>query len=121
MFKVPEKYRLTIGDFASDKSYGNNGIFIIQVGRFKQIRCIASDGEGWEHVSVGIMENGKPFTPKWNEMAIVKDIFWHAEDCVIQFHPPKSEYVNCHPNILHLWCEIGVKYKTPHKSLIGIK
>ena len=121
MFKVPEMYRLKKGAFASDASYGNQGVFIIPEGRFKQIRVIASDGEGWEHCSVGIMENGKSYMPTWDEMNKVKDLFWGPEDCVVQFHPPKSEYVNSHPYILHLWRECGKNIKTPNTDLIGIK
>lgn len=120
MFKVPEKYRLKTGQLGSDESYGNNGVFTIQIDRFKQIRCIASDGEGWEHVSVSIMENRRRiFTPNWDEMCYVKALFWDDEDIIIQFHPPRSEYVNFHPNVLHLWRQSGIIYQTPKKSLIG--
>lgn len=29
--------------------------------------------------------------------------YWKAEECVMQFHPPKSAYINCHSGTLHLW------------------
>ena len=121
MFKVPEKYRLKTGILGSDESFGNQGVFVIPEGRLKQIRIIASDGEGWEHCSISINERGKTFIPTWDEMCKVKNLFWDDEDCVIQFHPPKSEYVNCHPDVLHLWRESGINYKTPNKILIGHK
>lgn len=54
---------------------------------------------GWEHVSVSL----KNRCPYWEEMRFVKDIFWREDELVLQFHPPKAEYVNIHPNVLHLW------------------
>jgi hypothetical protein len=56
-------------------------------------------GEPWDHVSVSKIDN----IPTWNEMAYVKGMFFGDDECVIQFHPPASQYVNIHPNVLHLW------------------
>lgn len=53
----------------------------------------------WEHVSVSL-ENR---CPTWDEMCFVKDLFWEPEECVIQYHPPRSKYVNNHPYVLHMW------------------
>lgn len=126
MFKVPEKSRLKTGTLGSDKSYGNNGIFIMELrwpgGTPEEVRCIASDGEGWEHVSVSIKKpNGITRIPSWDEMCMVKELFWDKEDCIVQFHPPKSQYVNMHPNVLHLWRKQGIKFETPPSILIGFK
>ena len=45
--------RITIGPYASDASDGFNGMFEFALpGIPQRIRCIASDGEGWQHVSV---------------------------------------------------------------------
>lgn len=94
MFKVPERYRVTTGPLPSNKSAGNNGLFFIG-----GLRVIASDGLGWEHVSVSRAKR----TPSWDDMCRVKSLFWGEDDLVVQFHPPKSEYVNNHPYCLHLW------------------
>lgn len=94
MFHVPEKYRVKTGSCGSDKSHGNNGAF--QLGR---LNIVASDQEGWEHVSVSLTDR----QPRWNEMCKIKDLFWDKEDCVIQYHPPESKYVNNHPYVLHMW------------------
>ena len=56
-----------------------------------------------EHVSVSLRRR----CPTWDEMCMVKDIFWADEECVVQFHPPKSKYVNFHPYCLHLWRKVG--------------
>ncbi len=45
------------------------------------LMCIASDGEGWEHVSITIRGNR---CPNWKEMCFIKDLFWGEEDTVIQ-------------------------------------
>ena len=60
---------------------------------------VGEDEEGWEHVSVSRVDR----IPSWNDMCLVKDTFWGPEDTIVQFHPPKSQYVNCHLNCLHLW------------------
>lgn len=56
-----------------------------------------------------------------SEMCKVKDLFWGEEDCVVQFHPPKSVYVNNHEFVLHLWRKIGSQFETPPGILVGIK
>lgn len=81
------------------------------------IAVIASWGGGWEHVSVSLARR----CPTWEEMCMVKDIFWGEEECVVQFHPPRSEYVNRHPYCLHLWKKIGEEYETPPKEYVGLK
>ena len=77
-----------------------------------------SYGGGWEHVSVALF-GGK--TPSWNDMCALKDMFWNNEECVVQFHPPKSEYVNNVENCLHLWKPIGQEFPIPDSILVGIK
>lgn len=81
------------------------------------LRVIASDGGGWEHVSVSTEFR----IPTWDEMCFIKSLFWDPEDCVVQFHPPASQYVNCHPYVLHLWREVGRNWPTPPMWMIGPK
>lgn len=121
MFKAPEKYRVKKGRLASDKSYGANGAFYIPnaITKGRDLFCIASDGLGWEHVSVHVENRGKERTPYWDEMNFIKDLFWDEEDAVIQIHAPKSEYVNRHENTLHLWRPIGVELHLPDKRMVG--
>jgi len=115
MFKAPHEYLtehplLGIGD-------GNNGFFTFKKNNITYY-CIASDGEGWEHVSVSLSVKR---TPNWEEMCMIKDLFWDEEDVVIQIHPKKSEYVNNHNYCLHLWRPVNENIKTPHNELVGIK
>lgn len=66
--------------------------------------CIASWGGRWDHVSVHVYMGGEMTRiPSWEEMCFIKDLCWLAEECVVQFHPPKSQYKNDHPHVLHLW------------------
>lgn len=104
--------------YVSDDSYGFNGLFRFMVkGRF--VRCIVSDGEGWQHVSVTIEGERRP--PPWDVMCAIKDLFWEPEDWVVQFHPAHSEYVNNHPGCLHLWRPTNVELPKPDSLLVGIK
>lgn len=124
MFHVPNKYRLrTHPILGSDDNSGNNGAFtIIQWdGSDRQLWIIASDEGGWEHVSIHVSRNKQLRTPNWNEMCFIKNLFWDEEDVVIQYHPKKSEYVNNHPNTLHLWRQIGVEFPTPPMNYVGTK
>jgi hypothetical protein len=100
----------------SDARFGNNGAFILPAaaGRAK-LAIIASDGDGWEHVSVSTSYR----CPTWGEMCAVKSLFWGPEDLVVQYHPPASEYVNNHPYCLHLWKPIGVLLPNPPLWMVG--
>lgn len=61
--------------------------------------------DGWEHVSVSPKK--KFNIPTWNDMCIVKDIFWNSEEEAYQIHPKKNQYVNSVNNCLHIWKPIG--------------
>lgn len=109
--------RITKGSMRSDDSYGMNGAFEV-TGPKGKLRIIASDQEGWEHVSVSPAKNDR--TPTWEEMTFVKSLFWGEEETVIQYHPPKSRYVNNHPYVLHLWKPIGIEIPLPPVYMVGI-
>lgn len=118
MFQVPEKYRIRRGPLASGPDDGNNGAFMIRSLKIKStLFAIASDGGGWEHVSVSRQKS----TPSWDEMCFIKDLFWGQEDCVVQFHPPASEYVNVHQHCLHLWRPTTGEILMPPSFMVGPK
>jgi hypothetical protein len=114
-FHVPEGYRLREGPLASDESYGNNGAFVLPgLHGWKPLAIIASNGLGWEHVSVHALDaSGRECTPTWSEMCRAKDAFWDSEDIVMQLHPRRSEYINEHPHVLHLWRPVGQEIPQP--------
>lgn len=121
-FHVPDAHRIQTGPFGSTRTAGNNGAFELpsRVSSARQLFLVASDGLGWEHVSVSVRRTrGGTSTPVWDEMCQVKTLFWDAEDVVVQFHPAKSAYVNFHPHTLHLWRPIDATIPTPPASLVG--
>lgn len=125
MFKVPENYRLKKGLLASDETFGCNGIFNIPMNHNTiTAQCLVSDGAGFEHVSVTLLNKKVKFIPRcptWEEMCIIKDTFWDKEDCVIQYHPPASQYISNHPYCLHLWRPTDIEIPIPPMILVGTK
>lgn len=113
MFQVPEKFRAAAPGYPPGDAH--NGFFVIRLMHGQVVRAIASNGMGWEHVSVSRADR----CPTWDEMCQVKDLFWGPEDCVVQFHPPKSQYVNVHPYCLHLWRRMDSDFSTPPTLLVG--
>jgi hypothetical protein len=137
MFKVPESFRqkFDAGHLYETKEGEKFGVFVIPH-HGNVLFCIATEGDEtipWEHVSVSVKRivhkkgNGRKSTkiydlnrcPTWEEMCIVKDLFWDETDTVVQFHPPKSEYVSQHHYTLHLWRKIGQEFETPPSEAVG--
>ncbi len=114
-----ERYRERQGPYASNPG-DDYGMF--QLPGFGQtLRVLASPGDAhedipWEHVSVSL----KNRCPNWREMCYVKDLFWDAEECVMQLHPPRSKWINNHPYCLHLWKPIAVDIPMPPEITVGI-
>lgn len=72
---------------------------------------IWSFGGGWEHVSIAPFN--RKYTPSWDDMCYIKDMFFKPEEWAVQYHPAKSEYVNIVENRLHLWRPINEQLPTP--------
>jgi hypothetical protein len=122
-FHVPETARLADAlDWSSTTADGNNGAFwLTSPEPGWHLLALVSDGDGWEHVSVSarVGGRGRTRTPTWKEMAYVKALFWEDEDVVVQYHPRKSEYVNCHKDVLHLWRPTSFEMPTPPPEFVG--
>jgi hypothetical protein len=106
-----------IPPFQSKPEDGFNGMFLLKLNGMG-VCCVASDGEGWQHVSVSLQSQN---VPSWSIMCQVKDLFWEPEDWVVQFHPAESEYVNFHPGCLHLWRCLTQPFPTPDRLLVGVR
>ena len=117
------KHRVRGGQFQSDDSFGFNGMFHFQLPDRNGpvlVRCLASDGGGWRHVSVSFP--GHPTrTPSWEIMCKVKDLFWEEDRAVIQIHPKKADYVNHHKGCLHLWECLEAEQPLPPSNYVGPK
>ena len=88
----------------------DNGVFKVRI-KGKRYMIVASAGGGWEHVSVS--PYGSSNVPPWEVMCAVKDMFFYPEECVVQYHPKKSEYINLATNVLHLWRPTDSEMPTP--------
>ena len=107
-------------DFQIMRKGFDGGMGVFTKGSLKNMTVIWSYGGGWEHVSI----DGKNRTPTWDEMCSIKDMFFSDDECCVQYHPPKSEYVNNIPHCLHIWKPIEQYSGTlpiPPSLLVGIK
>lgn len=97
-----EKYRLPKEELRLYGVHGDNGngCFKVYVNG-RSFYVIASNGGGWDHLS--IHPKNQKRCPTWEEMCAIKDMFFDPEECVVQYHPPKSDYVNISQFVLHLW------------------
>jgi hypothetical protein len=121
-FRCPDLYRVRSGPYGSDSGDNFGAFFVPTRQHTAPLKILASDGLGgehepWEHVSVSLPDR----CPTWKEMSLVKSLFWADTDCVIQFHPPRSEYVNNHDFCLHLWRPVGREIPLPPSILVGFK
>jgi len=117
-----EQFRLTKGTMKSEPG-DKFGAFFIGRGQV-QIIIIASCGTPeipWEHVSARARTNKGERVPTWEEMCWLKSLFWEPEECVVQFHPPESQYVNNHPYVLHLWRCITTPFPQPPSIAVGFR
>ena len=128
--KFPEQYRWKEGPgpmFGSEEG-DEWGFFIIPSHKApgnNALKIMATAGHDdygeagkWEHVSVSLRDNPAK-CPTWEAMCFVKSLFWEDEECVVQFHPTKSEYVNRHKGCLHLWKLRSEEFPMPPRECVG--
>ena len=113
-----EKWRVKERQFAS-RPFEDFGAFLIPGPHGRELKVLASSGDAslgieWEHVSVSLSNR----CPNWVEMCFVKDLFWDAEETVMQLHPPRSRWVNNHPNCLHMWRPKGQEIPLPPQETV---
>lgn len=80
---------------------------------------ICSHGAGWNHVSVSPFK--KNIMPSYNDMRMIKDIFWNEDEVAIHIFPAKADYVNNVENCLHLWESYHKEQPLPPSCLVGIR
>lgn len=106
---------LSISFYGGDPA--GNGVFIVRTFKSgRRFNVIATDGGGWDHVSVTPLDKPNKIAT-WDEMCEIKDMFFLPEEEAIEFHPKKSEYVNLAKNCLHLWrMNDGREWPDPYKE-----
>jgi hypothetical protein len=86
-----------------------------------QLHVIASSGWpekgiNWEHVSVSLPRR----CPNWPEMEFICRLFWTEDECVMQLHPPRSQWISNHRHALHLWRPTDIAIPQPPGILVGV-
>lgn len=94
--EILESAGVTSGMYKSNPSYGFNGMFVF---KDRGLAVMASNGLGWDHVSVSRHNR----CPTWEEMCFIKGMFFEPSENVIQYHPPEDNYVNKYVYALHMW------------------
>lgn len=101
--------------------YGNagdngNGVFTMPSPVDGSIlRIIASNGGGWDHVSVTRLDR----CPTWEEMEHVKRMFFRDNETAMQLHVPLKNHINVHPYCLHLWRPQNKTIPLPPKGMVA--
>lgn len=87
----------------------------------KKSRCnlnfIMSWGAGFEHLSVSMPTR----CPSWEQMCVMKELFWKDDEVCMELHPAKKDYVNNHPYCLHIWRPINQEIPLPPTIMVGLK
>lgn len=63
------------------------------------LRIIASNGEGWDHVSISLANR----CPNWHEMEQIKRLFFLDDEVAWQYHVQPVDHIDIHPFCLHIW------------------
>lgn len=77
-----------------------NGVFWVPVGG-KMFNVVASNGGGWEHVSVSPANRKRTTALTWEEMCEIKRMFFQED-----------------PLCLHMWRPIGAEMPKPPKIFV---
>lgn len=104
----------------SVSSDGFNGMFLL-IRNGRRLACIASDQDGWEHVSVTdqTTRNSQKVCPTWDDMCFIKRAFWDDDEAVMELHVPQAAWVNQHEGCLHLWKPLGQEIPLPPSMMVG--
>lgn len=97
----------------------NDGIGGYYYDRFnnKKLNFIFSYQMGWEHLSVSMPSK----TPSWEQMCMMKNIFWNEDEACVEYHPKKEDYVNNHKHCLHIWKPTNEVLPLPPSILVGFR
>lgn len=85
--------------YGDDGDHGNGVFWLSSCIDGAPMRVIASDGGGWDHVSV----SRKNRCQNWLEMEQVKRAFFEDDETAMQLHVPPADHRSLHEFCLHLW------------------
>lgn len=81
----------------------------------RHLRVIASNGEGWDHVSVSLVNR----CPRWSEMEYAKRLFFRDNETAMQLHVPPTDHISFHPHCLHLWRPHDAEIPRPPSIMVA--
>jgi hypothetical protein len=118
-----EEYRVKTGELRTTAADGMNGAFLIPNGRGHILTVIASDAtdwpfdptKRWEHVSVSLPAR----CPTWDEMSFVRDLFFKADETVMELHVARGEHISFHNYCLHLWRPLDEAIPLPPSQTVA--
>jgi hypothetical protein len=124
-FHVPNRWRVTHGEYATNGTAGNNGHFRFRIPSARTVLAAATDTNGWEHVSFSIVEGRG--SPAFVEVRYIKRLFWDLGDvvCILYDNPIITcpEYDSYHKPHHHqsdeyrLWRPIYDNFPSPLADL----
>jgi hypothetical protein len=80
-----------------------------------ELLVIASDGQGWDHVSVSRYDR----CPTWAEMEQIKRLFFKDDETAMQLHVPPEDHVSVCRFCLHLWRPQDREIPRPSALMVG--
>lgn len=115
---VFEQFRIRKGPAASEPE-SKVGTFVLPTrwGTLLECHLHAPPGAPWERVGVLTKKKrGGYREPSWDEMKLVKAVFFRDDETVLQFHPPEDEKLKLPYPILFLWRPTKVEAPRPSRQ-----
>lgn len=79
-------------------------------------------GSGWDHVSAHCRSVRKKtpvmHTPTWEDMEYLRSLFFEDDETVMQLSVPRTEHINIHNHVLHLWRPLECAIPMPPAVLV---
>jgi hypothetical protein len=105
---------------------GEDGFHLSFIITDRMYCIVASWGMGWDHVSLHtqrtVIVDGEEkivtILPLWDDMCIVREIFFHPDEWVMQLHPPIDKNISVHNDTLHLWRPQRKPIPKPPKEMV---
>ena len=99
----PDWTRLSTAEDGASYRHRRGMVVILSIG-------LELDETWWLHLSASHPKR----IPGWGDMRNAKDIFLGVNAWAYSVLPPRVDYVNIHPNVLHLWSPFDGRPRLPN-------